>query len=81
MKKILQQNWEIIPLHTYIVELLEKNKGTYTDDELFKALKEKNNDLSMRTFNKTLMNLEVSGLVRVTYLTKKKRNIELIANT
>ena len=81
MKKILQQNWEIIPLHTYIAELLEKNKGTYTDDELFKVLKEKNNDLSMRTFNKTLMNLEVSGLVRVTYLTKKKRNIELIANT
>jgi hypothetical protein len=76
----MTQNWHPLPLHTHIVELLERNGGTYTNVELFKELKEKNTDLNMRYFNKILMKLEISGIIRVTELSKNKQNIELLSN-
>jgi Fe2+ or Zn2+ uptake regulation protein len=77
----LPKNWDPIPIHTYIVELLEKKKGASTDDELYKMLKEKFDDLELRTFNKTLMKLEVGGIIRVSSLAKKTRNVELMSKT
>lgn len=73
----LPKFWDSHPLHTTIVEILEK-KGDLIDDELYKALKSSHDDLSFRAFNKTLMKLEVDGIIRVFDLTKNKRRIELI---
>lgn len=77
----MPQNWDPIPLHTYIVELLEKKKGASIDDELYKSLKEKFDDLDPRTFNKTLMKLEIGGIIRVSSLAKNTRRVELVSKT
>jgi len=76
----MTQNWHPLPLHTHMVELLERSGGTCTNVELFQSLKEKNSDLNMRYFNNILMKLEISGIIRVTELSKNKQNIELLSN-
>ena len=75
---ILSKFWDSQPIHTTVVELLEKKKGVLTDGELYKALKTSSDELSLRTLNKTLMKLEVDGIIRVFELTKNKRRIELV---
>jgi Fe2+ or Zn2+ uptake regulation protein len=74
----LPRFWNSQPLHTAIMELLEKKRGAITDEELCKALQGSKNDLSVRTLNKTLMKLEINGLIHVFDLTKNKRRIELV---
>jgi len=44
----LSKFWDAQPLHTTIVELLEKKKGVLTDGELYKALKTSSDELSLR---------------------------------
>ena len=68
------------PLHTTIIELLQKKRGATIDVELYDALKKKNKDLSFRQLNKTLMKLEIEGIIHVASLTKNKRHIELLKN-
>ena len=70
--------WDSQPLHTNIVEMLEKKQGVLTDGELYKALKTSPDELSLRTLNKALMKLEVDGIIRVFELTKNKKRIELV---
>ncbi|MCK5625335.1 hypothetical protein KAI11_00615 [Candidatus Bathyarchaeota archaeon] len=70
--------WYTQPLHTTIVEFLQKKRGATIDVELYNALKKKNKDLSFRQFNKTLMKLEIENIIHVASLTKNKRHIELI---
>jgi hypothetical protein len=45
------------------------------------ALQKEGLTLADSDFNKTLMDLEIYGLVRVSWLTKEKRRIELVANS
>ena len=59
-----------------IVETLER-KGSMTDVELQKELKDDFGDVSFRELNKDLLKLEVQGLVRVSRLMKGKRQVEL----
>ena len=66
------------PLHTIIVEFLQKKRGATIDVDLYNALKKKNKDLSFRRFNKTLMKLDIEGIIHVASLTKNKRHIELL---
>ena len=75
---MLTKFWDSQPLHTTIVELLDKKKGVLTDGELYKDLKASPDELSLRTLNKALMKLEVDGIIRVFELTKNKKRIELI---
>lgn len=75
---MLSKFWDPQPLHTTIVELLEKKHGVLTDGELYKALKASPDELSLRTLNKALMKLEVDGIIRVFELTKNKKRIELV---
>jgi len=56
---------------------LEK-KGAMTDDELFDVLKETHEDLGFGALNKTLMKMEVQGMIYVSSLTKGKRRVELV---
>jgi hypothetical protein len=55
--------------------------GTITDTDLMNALAKEGITLGDSDFNKTLMDLEIYGLIRVTWLTKDKRRIELLANS
>ena len=70
--------WDTQPLHTTIVEYLQKKRGATIDVDLYNALKKKNKDLSFQRFNKTLMKLEIEGIIHVASLTKNKKHIELI---
>lgn len=54
--------------------------GTTTDADLMNALQKEGITLADSDFNKTLMDLEIYGLVRVSWLTKDKRRIELAAD-
>jgi hypothetical protein len=45
------------------------------------ALQREDLTLADSDFNKTLMDLEIYGLVRVSWLTKEKRRIELVSNS
>jgi len=74
------KTWITQPLHTTIVEFLQKKRGATIDVELYNTLKKNNNDLSFRHFNKTLMKLEIEGIIHVASLTKNKRHIELTKN-
>ena len=74
----LSKFWSTQPLYTVLVELLQKKRGSSMDTELYKALKKNNSDLSLRAFNKTLMKLEIDGIIHVSSLTKNKRHVELI---
>ena len=74
------KTWITQPLHTTIVEFLQKKRGATIDVELYNTLKKNNKDLSFRLFNKTLMKLEIEGIIHVANLTKNKRHIELIKN-
>ncbi len=76
--KDLSKIWNAQPLHTTIVEFLQKKRGATIDIELYNALKKSNKDLSFRLFNKTLMKLEIEGIIHVASLTKNKRHVELI---
>ena len=55
--------------------------GTMTDTDLVNALAKDGITLADSDFNKTLMDLEIYGLVRVSWVTKDKRRIELTANS
>lgn len=69
--------WSVLPLHTCIVEILLKKGGALTDTELYQALRKSYGDLSFRELNKTLMGLEIEGMIHVFRLTKNIRRVEL----
>lgn len=67
-----------IPLHTAVVELLAKNPGGLTDREIFEKLKEQYEELNFNHLMKTLLKLEVNGVVRVTRYQKDTMKVELL---
>ncbi len=69
--------WSALPLHTCIVEILLEKGGALTDTELYQALRQSYGDLSFRELNKTLMCLEIEGIIHVFRLTKNRRRVEL----
>ena len=72
----MSKYWDIQPLYTSIVETLLKKNGNLTDTELYTSLKKTHKDLNLRELNKTLMMLEVEGVIQVFNLTKNKRRVE-----
>ncbi|MDQ3883327.1 MAG: hypothetical protein M3243_04650 [Thermoproteota archaeon] len=52
-----------------------------TDNDLMNALQKEGVTLAESDFNKTLMDLEIYGLVRVSWISKDKRRIELLADS
>jgi len=71
------KTWKPHPLHTTIVEILER-KGPLTDVELYDLIKETHGEAGFGDLNKTLMKLEIQGKVYVSTRTKGKRRVELI---
>ncbi len=70
--------WKTMPLSTAVLMVIEKRQGVVLDDELGNILSMEFGDVSKSEINQTLMNLEIRGLVHVSYITKNKRRIERI---
>jgi len=66
-----------IPLKNSIYEKI-KEHGSLTDSELSKALIKDGTIIAEDRFNKLLLDLEIMGLIKVSWLTKDKRRIEII---
>jgi len=66
-----------IPLKNSVFDKI-KEHGSLTDSELSKALIKDGFVLAEDRFNKLLLDLEIMGVIKVTWLTKDKRRIEVI---
>ncbi len=71
------KTWNLRPLSTVIVELLQR-KGSATDAELHEMIKGVQGDLGFNVLNRELMRLEIRGAIRVSPLTRGKRRVELV---
>ena len=56
-----------------------KEKGSMTDKTLAKDLTKDGYQISNELFNKTLLDMEIMGLVTVNWLSKDTRRIEIIS--
>lgn len=65
------------PLRNIILEKI-KEVGNLSDNELLSNLEKEGVQITVADLNKTLLDLEIFGLVRVSWLTKDKRRIELV---
>jgi len=74
------KTWGPRPMSLVVVETLHK-KGAMTDIELLSEMKDSYGDLSFRELNRTLLKLEVEGVIRVSRLMKGKRRVELVGKT
>jgi len=72
------KTWKTQPAHYVLLEILKK-KGAMTDTELYEALNEEFEDLGFKDLNELLMQLEITGKIRTTSLTRGKRRVELVA--
>ncbi len=66
-----------IPLKNSVFDKIKEN-GSLTDSELSKALIKDGFVIAEDRFNKLLLDLEIMGLIKVGWLTKDKRRIEVI---
>jgi len=57
-----------------------KEAGSLTDKVLVKNLAKDGHQLSDALFNKTLLDMEIMGLVKINWLTKDTRRIEIVSN-
>ena len=57
-----------------------KEKGSITDTTLIKNLIKDGYQISDALFNKTLLDMEIMGLINVNWLTKDTRRIEIVSN-
>ena len=66
-----------IPFKNKLYEMI-KESGSLTDSELSKLLIKTGISIPEDEFNKTLLNLEIYGLIKVSWLTKEQRRIEVV---
>ena len=65
-----------IPLRNTVFDKI-KEAGSLTDVELFKQLVKEGYVLPEDKFNKLLLDLEILGLIKVAWITKDERRIEV----
>lgn len=68
------------PLRNLVYEKV-RQVGTTTDADLMNALSKDGITLADADFNKVLLDLEIYGLIRVSWVTKEKRRVELVAQS
>ncbi len=68
--------WRFKPLHLEMLRILEIKGGLVKDKELYEAVR-RTYDISFSQFLKTLLMLEIQGLVIVRQLKENVRIIEL----
>jgi len=66
-----------IPFKNKLYEMI-KESGSLTDSELSKLLIKGGISIPEDEFNKTLLSLEIYGLIKVSWLTKEQRRIEIV---
>ncbi len=66
-----------IPLKNLVYDKV-KESSSLTDSELLKILVKEGIVLPEDEFNKTLLDLEIYGLIKVGWLTKDERRIEIV---
>ena len=57
-----------------------KEKGSVIDKTLDKNLAKDGYQISDELFNKTLLDMEIMGLINVSWMTKDTRRIEIVSN-
>ena len=65
------------PIRNIVYEKI-KQSNTLTDSELSSLLSKEGIELDLAQINKILLDLEIYGLLRVSWISKDKRRIELI---
>jgi hypothetical protein len=65
------------PLRNLIFEKI-KEAGNMTDFDLLNSLNKDNISLTQADLDKTLLDLEIYGLIRVSWISKDKRRIEIV---
>ncbi|HZB16166.1 MAG TPA: hypothetical protein VE445_03280 [Nitrososphaeraceae archaeon] len=68
------------PTRNLIYEKI-KQAGNITDSDLTNALIKEGVSLNEPNLNKTLLDLEIYGLIRVSWITKDKRRIEAVVDS
>jgi hypothetical protein len=66
------------PLRNIVFEKI-KSVGSITDEDLVKALNKAGAAMAEDKFNKILLDLEIMGLIKVSWLTKDTRRVEITA--
>lgn len=66
-----------MPLKNTVYEIIKEN-GSLTDAELSKKLSKEAAIVPEDKFNKLLLDLEILGLIKVSWLTKDTRRIEVV---
>lgn len=67
----------VIPLKNIIYDKI-KDAGSITDVDLYKALLKGNVSIAQDRYNKLLLDLEILGLVKIAWITKDERRIEVV---
>ncbi|HJU78853.1 MAG TPA: hypothetical protein VJ599_04735 [Nitrososphaeraceae archaeon] len=67
------------PIRNIVLEKI-KEVGNLSDNELLNNLEKDGVQITVADLNKTLLDLEIFGLVKVSWLTKDKRRIELVTS-
>jgi hypothetical protein len=68
------------PVRNIIYEKI-KQAGNMMDSDLVNALTKDTIDLNESELNKILLDLEIYGLIRVSWVTKDKRRIEAVVDS
>ena len=66
-----------IPIRNTVFDKIKEEKSL-TDVELNKILLKNDIEISNGKFNKILLDLEILGLIKVTWITKDEKRIEMI---
>ena len=66
-----------IPIRNHVLETI-KQKENFTDKELEKLLVKNGTVITEAKFNKVLLDLEIMGLISVSWVTKDTRRVEAI---
>jgi hypothetical protein len=68
------------PLRNLVYERI-KQAGNMTDSDLMNMLMKEGVSLTESNLNKTLLDLEIYGLIRVSWVTKDKRRVEAVVDS
>ena len=67
----------VIPIRNHVLETI-KQKESFTDKELEKLLAKDGTVITEAKFNKVLLDLEIMGLISVSWVTKDARRVEAV---
>ena len=66
-----------IPIRNQVLEAIKQKEGL-TDKELEKLLTKGGVEITESEFNKVLLDLEIMGLISVSWVTKENRRVEIV---